>query len=568
MKHCFCGRGKLIARKEGSMPIPNVFAFVVKKGNISGQAGAVGNVVAQVAQAFDNPYLKADGQKVKIQKVVVLTSGRYTKNFMVEINANLRFQPYSANTYFWSREDLVALIDEHCPNRWPSLYESYQGLSERIQNLMLRLLRSKGWKENFDLQNDGIKLLEQYSYLCDHLKSSGNTHYRSEILKYLEEYNLERATELLLRDLEMLGIEEEKNRVLNASRLFELAKIKSIQGQYEKAEKIYLESLRYDGENTDALSDYGLLLFFQDRFRESVSVLNRAHKLDLKFAEGEVTENSIVRKLNVCHSLFKVGKYHCTTKLVGKCLEDAKNILDPHHSLFGVIYNFMGQIKLRKGAYAEALEWTEKAVEQARVANNNREQYTSLNNLGQVYIELGNREGMKESHYHKALQQFHKAFRIAVELEKEDFGLKDVLLSNIGTANYYLKEFDEAISYLQDALDLQIRMFGADHHKVANRYNNLANCFAAKKDYEKSDELLKKSLAINLKVYGTEDHLEVANNYLNLGTLALHRSQTSAGKDYLFKCWRILMVKKIGKGMLYSRVHQLNEQYGLNLDLD
>ena len=71
--------------------------------------------------------------------------------------------------------------------------------------------------------------------------------------------------------------------------------------------------------------------------------------------------------------------------------------------------------------------------------------------------------------------------------------------------NYEKGEYDLALEFYQKSLEGEIGQYGEDDPVVAQRYNDLAFAFKAKKNFQKALEYWEKSYAIFVNEFGWED---------------------------------------------------------------
>lgn len=87
-------------------------------------------------------------------------------------------------------------------------------------------------------------------------------------------------------------------------------------------------------------------------------------------------------------------------------------------------------------------------------------------------------------------------------------------LNNFGKLHIDLENYDEAITYFDQAIELNAKFERMEG--LATNYNNKGISYKSMGDYEKALEMFKKSLAIRLT---QQDTLKLAISYGNLGTL-------------------------------------------------
>lgn len=118
--------------------------------------------------------------------------------------------------------------------------------------------------------------------------------------------------------------------------------------------------------------------------------------------------------------------------------------------------------------------------------------------------------------YDNALEYLNKALEIRLSSSGETH--PDVALSynNISSVYRNLGDFENAMEYGNKALEIRLSVFGRNHHDVALSYNNIGTLYADLGDYGKASEYFNKALEIWLSVLG-DNNLEIATCYNNIG---------------------------------------------------
>lgn len=108
------------------------FAFVVKKGKVSGKSGAVKEIEDQVFECFKYPYKSLEQtKKIPINKVKVVTNEHFSsgaKDKIFDSNNDDR-----ANIAFWDVEKLISYIDKYYPKFWVKGSKQYKKYIEALQ---------------------------------------------------------------------------------------------------------------------------------------------------------------------------------------------------------------------------------------------------------------------------------------------------------------------------------------------------------------------------------------------------------------------------------------------------
>jgi tetratricopeptide (TPR) repeat protein len=181
----------------------------------------------------------------------------------------------------------------------------------------------------------------------------------------------------------------------------------------------------------------------------------------------------------------------------------------------GLAYYNVGELKL-------ALE----NLKKAESLTSNKEDLMGIYNIiGQILYRMG---------YLDALLYYSRSLNLAKDLG--DIDMQATLINNIGEIYIVRGELDKALSYLEEALSLQI-----NEKRKASTYNNIAAIYYKKGDYQKAVKYLQKAIEINEKY---EDYHEVSRGKLNLGDLYREMKDYKNAEKYLFE--GLEGVKKVG----------------------
>jgi len=93
------------------------YSFVVKKGRIGGGTTEVEEIKGQIKQSFEYPYKGIDGNRLKINKVIIVTNENFTTGAQDSISRSPELNIYN-NYKFWWNETLIPEIDTHYSDFW------------------------------------------------------------------------------------------------------------------------------------------------------------------------------------------------------------------------------------------------------------------------------------------------------------------------------------------------------------------------------------------------------------------------------------------------------------------
>jgi tetratricopeptide (TPR) repeat protein len=159
---------------------------------------------------------------------------------------------------------------------------------------------------------------------------------------------------------------------------------------------------------------------------------------------------------------------------------------------------FLKKNLLEKGLVLAKLTHGEESPEVARM----------LNNLGLAWKALGESQN--------AITYYEKAMAIDIKAYGDQHPNVAIDLNNLGSAWDDLGKSQKAITYFEQAMAIGIKAYGDQHPKVAAYLNNIGLAWKALGEYQKAITYLEKSLAIDIKAYG-DQHPNVGRDLNNLG---------------------------------------------------
>jgi len=107
----------IIAMFPNSFEGVDWYAFVVKYGRIGGGTNEIETIKNQIKQSFEYPYVGPDGNKLKINKVKVVTNENFTGGAQSQLSSSPELKVYN-NFSFWWNENLIPLIDKNYSDFW------------------------------------------------------------------------------------------------------------------------------------------------------------------------------------------------------------------------------------------------------------------------------------------------------------------------------------------------------------------------------------------------------------------------------------------------------------------
>ena len=166
----------------------------------------------------------------------------------------------------------------------------------------------------------------------------------------------------------------------------------------------------------------------------------------------------------------------------------------------------------RAGKYAGALALAQAMVAQLEKGPPNRDLAGAINNLAQVYGDMG-RDAEAEPLYKRALAIMEKS----AGLDSADIAPE---LNNLAALYERQLRYAEAEPLFKRALAIREKALGANHPDVGQSLNNLATLYERQDRHADSEPLFKRALAIYQKIPGAEPAVATLLNNLGQVTKA------------------------------------------------
>ena len=247
---------------------------------------------------------------------------------------------------------------------------------------------------------------------------------------------------------------------------------------------------------------YDLALERYTQARETItSLVGRSSILmgDIEFAAGDVYR--------------KLGRYADAMDAYKAARAIRVDALGSSHVDVGEVDVAVGRVLKKTGQYDDA-----EAAYRSGLASYTAGYGKGANHprIASVLHLLGD-VARKQRDLDKAYAFYQRALDMNTALDLQDevgWNVNGLGLVSLGTG-----EYDAAETYLSQAYDVFLEVFGAEHVKIAAVLNNQGILAKVRGDYERATSLYEASMAINKAKLG-RDHIEVGENLANLAVVA------------------------------------------------
>jgi tetratricopeptide (TPR) repeat protein len=185
-----------------------------------------------------------------------------------------------------------------------------------------------------------------------------------------------------------------------------------------------------------------------------------------------------------------------------------RRAIDAHDQAMAALA--VGESAMARKYFADAVAGYQSAIEQARLAlpENSMILAGYLHRIAVLFYELGK--------YREGIPPAEEAVKIA-NLKASPLKLANYL-NDLASIYYFQGDHSEAEPLYVRALEIDKRIYGADHPDVATSLNNLAELYKSQGKYSEAEPLYVRSLEIRERQLGA-DHPHVATSLNNLALL-------------------------------------------------
>ncbi len=346
------------------------------------------------------------------------------------------------------------------------------------------------------------------------------------------------------------------------------------QGQYAKAERLYLKILTLKKRRFGAthwktavtMTRLSVISFKLGRFQKALSYARNS--LAIKKRALRAGDKKLAQSYHVLAATYNhLGRYRESEKIARIALKINLKAHGKFHKMTAKSYFFMGFSQILQGKYIEAENNLSRSLEiyEKTVGPSHPETARTLRRFADLFQILNRPED--------ALPLYKRSLAIRIKV----LGAKhpDTGRSHFSIAEPYrrLGRFREAETHLKQAIKIHSRTLGKTHQYNNLNIDGLAKLYRKQERYEDAVQLLEKSYRLRRKTLGVFHAQTAHGQFLLAGLYLLQGQYEKAAQTYksamigLIKVWgrdHVLVTRaRLGLGRTYLGQNRFEEAYEL-----
>lgn len=375
--------------------------------------------------------------------------------------------------------------------------------------------------------------------------------------------------------------DNDKNRSVDGTILYNLARCHHNQGNYDDALCLYKRSLRSlekmpvcDEPLTLAiLFGIGQIQYIRGDHCDSL----KTYMTSLTFARSKFGHQSLqvaacMNCIGVLHYIMPKGDSDTALEALQTSIQIRITNLGEDHIDVGTTWNNVGRIFFQQANYEEAMDAYRKSLRiRRREQGNSVDVAATIFNIGQVYHQQGEKERalrhyqeflkLAKKHfgdYHrdicivttcigqvfheqKAYQKAMKAFHHALKVGRVSLGSVHaeiaITLNKLGNLYYETGDLESALKAYHQGLQVELTVLEPGNPNVCVTYTNIAEIHKQKAEYEKALANYERVLSLQRK--HNSDPLDMANTLSSIGYIRHQNGDYAGAMEVNQECLRI-----------------------------
>lgn len=314
-----------------------------------------------------------------------------------------------------------------------------------------------------------------------------------------------------------------KDRMNESTSLFTLGNFLEEMGDCDKAQEFYelvLAELPAEDVNSKAFAYIRLGELFCERSEYDTAIVMCNQAQDLMNSRQNAPPAVIGSIFNLFGLIYSgKGCPKKALKCYKLCLIYDKLVLPPEPQQIAIALNNIGSVYLDLGNYEQTLHYCENEalpMQLQHLPENHPALIGTYTNIGHAYSENGN--------YSKALEVLRKLLQLQTNILTPYHRSLMTTYTNLGVTNYYLADYDAAIQYYNRALEVLLQSCALHDLEYISLYNDIGAVYAEKGEHDEALKYYEKALesARLAKASGSAEEAGVQNN---IGRSLLEKGQ-------------------------------------------
>lgn len=249
-------------------------------------------------------------------------------------------------------------------------------------------------------------------------------------------------------------------------------------------------------------------------------------KADISDGEASTMAAVVYSGMGQCYD--GLDRYEEAEKYYLRALELNAKLLGENHPYVAGIYRNLARTAANAGQDSDAVTYARKALEVSMQNSDNLWGLAQAHlTLGEVYTACGNLDAA-EPHLLRGVE-------LSVEHAGETNEIAEIAYQTLGVLYRKKKYWDKARAYAKKSLDINLARYGQPlHGTIAAKYSALGETEYEAKNYQDAVFYLSKAEEIRLKLFGA-NHSRVALVQFRLGKAHLAAGAYPQAADYLEK---------------------------------
>ncbi len=295
------------------------------------------------------------------------------------------------------------------------------------------------------------------------------------------------------------------------------------------------KALSTSGENSDIYADFcektGLVYLYAKKYSDAKNLWIKTLGIRKNiYGSNHLKVSDSYNNLGGLYSL--TGEYYKSLKLYQKALKIREEILPENDmkiasSLLNTGRGFIktGNPDLALNCFLRSLK-----IKKTNLNSFNPDLASLYTDLGAVYLTLGE--------YKKSITNYKNALRIKQHNLGEDNTETAGLYANLANVLNSKGDYPEALEYNTKALSIFKVKYGEEHRAVARILINIGSVYLKMNDIKKAVENFNNSLEISKKLYETWN-LKTAQQYTKIGKILNENLENIAAENYFNNALKI-----------------------------